>query len=65
MANGEWLKGGFFSRPFCFVHAHSPSSRRSQSMRRNKREGFVFEKEAVEPMNGFMMKYYRWTRNGE
>ena len=27
-----------------------------------EREGFVFEKEAVEPMNGFMMKYYRWTR---
>jgi ribosomal protein S18 acetylase RimI-like enzyme len=27
-----------------------------------EREGFVFEKEAVEPMTGFMMKYYRWTR---
>ena len=27
-----------------------------------EREGFVFEKEAIEPMNGFMMKYYRWTR---
>ena len=27
-----------------------------------EREGFVFEKEAVEPMNGFVMKYYRWTR---
>jgi GNAT superfamily N-acetyltransferase len=27
-----------------------------------EREGFVFEKEALEPMNGFMMKYYRWTR---
>jgi ribosomal protein S18 acetylase RimI-like enzyme len=25
-----------------------------------EREGFVFEKEQVEPMNGFMMKYYRW-----
>jgi GNAT superfamily N-acetyltransferase len=25
-----------------------------------EREGFVFEKEAVEPMNGFVMKYYRW-----
>lgn len=27
-----------------------------------EREGFVFEKERVEPMNGFMMKYYRWNR---
>ncbi len=25
-----------------------------------EREGFVFEKEAVEPMTGFVMKYYRW-----
>ncbi len=28
-----------------------------------EREGFVFEKEAVEPMTGFVMKYYRWNRN--
>jgi ribosomal protein S18 acetylase RimI-like enzyme len=28
-----------------------------------EREGFVFEKEQVEPMNGLMMKYYRWKRN--
>ena len=25
-----------------------------------EREGFVFEKEEIEPMNGLMMKYYRW-----
>jgi GNAT superfamily N-acetyltransferase len=25
-----------------------------------EREGFVLEKEAVEPMTGFVMKYYRW-----
>jgi GNAT superfamily N-acetyltransferase len=29
-----------------------------------EREGFAFEKQAVEPMNGFMMKYYRWKREG-
>ena len=29
-----------------------------------ERERFVFEKEAVEPMTGFVMKYYRW-KNGE
>ena len=27
-----------------------------------EREGFVFEKEAVEPMTGFVMKYYRWRK---
>lgn len=27
-----------------------------------EREGFVFEKEQVETMNGLMMKYYRWKR---
>jgi GNAT superfamily N-acetyltransferase len=27
-----------------------------------EREGFIFEKEAVEPMTGFVMKYYRWTK---
>jgi len=27
-----------------------------------EREGFVFEKQQVEPMNGLMMKYYRWKR---
>jgi ribosomal protein S18 acetylase RimI-like enzyme len=27
-----------------------------------EREGFVFDKEAVEPMTGLVMKYYRWKR---
>lgn len=27
-----------------------------------EREGFVFEKEQVEPMTGYMMKYYRWRK---
>jgi GNAT superfamily N-acetyltransferase len=27
-----------------------------------EREGFVFEKEEVSQVTGFMMKYYRWTR---
>jgi GNAT superfamily N-acetyltransferase len=27
-----------------------------------EREGFVLEKEAVEPITGFSMKYYRWKR---
>ena len=27
-----------------------------------EREGFFLEKEAVEPMTGFVMKYYRWKK---
>ena len=29
-----------------------------------EREGFVFEKEQVDPMTGFVMKYYRWKKQG-
>jgi GNAT superfamily N-acetyltransferase len=28
-----------------------------------QREGFLFEKEQVEPMTGFTMKYYRWKKS--
>jgi ribosomal protein S18 acetylase RimI-like enzyme len=27
-----------------------------------EREGFVFEKEEVDPVTGFVMKYYRWRK---
>ena len=27
-----------------------------------EREGFIFEMEQVEPMTGFVMKYYRWEK---
>ena len=29
-----------------------------------EREGFVFEQEKVEPMTGFVIKYYRWQKEG-
>jgi len=29
-----------------------------------EREGFGFEKEALEPGMGLMMKYYRWVKDG-
>lgn len=29
-----------------------------------EREGFVYEMEQVEPMTGFVMKYYRWKKQG-
>jgi RimJ/RimL family protein N-acetyltransferase len=28
-----------------------------------EREGFVLEKETVEPTSGFTMKYYRWKKS--
>jgi GNAT superfamily N-acetyltransferase len=28
-----------------------------------EREGFLFEKEQVEPVTGFTMKYYRWKKS--
>ncbi len=29
-----------------------------------EREGFIFEREELEPMNGLVMKYYRWKKEG-
>ena len=29
-----------------------------------EREGFVHEQDAVEPVTGFVMKYYRWRKHG-
>ena len=29
-----------------------------------EREGFVFEREAIEPSRGRMMRYYRWKKEG-
>jgi ribosomal protein S18 acetylase RimI-like enzyme len=52
-----------------FTRAQLPDEIHLRCVRENKkawrwyeREGFVFEKEQIEPMNGFMMKYYRWKR---
>ena len=52
-----------------FTHAQLPDEIHLRCVRENEkawrwyeREGFVFEKEQIEPMSGFMMKYYRWKR---
>ena len=52
-----------------FTRQHLPDEIYLRCVRENEkawrwyeREGFVFEKEEIEPMTGFVMKYYRWKR---
>jgi ribosomal protein S18 acetylase RimI-like enzyme len=54
-----------------FTRQHLPDEITLRCVRENEkawrwyeREGFVFEKEQVEPTTGFVMKYYRWTKEG-
>jgi ribosomal protein S18 acetylase RimI-like enzyme len=62
---------GLGRRLLAFTHEHLPDEICLRCVRENdkawrwyEREGFVFEKEAVEPMTGFTMKYYRWKQQG-
>jgi GNAT superfamily N-acetyltransferase len=52
-----------------FTRKHLPDEIYLRCVRENdkawrwyEREGFVFEKEAADPMTGFTMKYYRWKK---
>jgi GNAT superfamily N-acetyltransferase len=54
-----------------FTRQHLPEEIWLRCVRENEktwrwyeREGFAFEREAVEPMTGFVMKYYRWKKAG-
>jgi ribosomal protein S18 acetylase RimI-like enzyme len=54
-----------------FTRRHLPDEIELRCIRENEkawrwyeREGFVFEGEKVEPMTGFVMKYYRWKKEG-
>jgi ribosomal protein S18 acetylase RimI-like enzyme len=56
-------------RLLAFTRQHLPDEIHLRCVRENEkawrwyeREGFVFEKEAVEPMTGYVMKHYRWKR---
>ena len=58
-------------RLLAFTRQHLPNEIYLRCVRENEkawrwyeREGFVFEKEEVEPMTGFVMKYYRWRQKG-
>lgn len=51
-----------------FTRQHLPHEIELRCVRENEkawrwyeREGFVFEQENVEPMTGYVMKYYRWN----
>jgi ribosomal protein S18 acetylase RimI-like enzyme len=54
-----------------FTRAHLPDEIWLRCVRENEKawrwyecEGFVFEKETVEPSTGLTMKYYRWKKEG-
>jgi GNAT superfamily N-acetyltransferase len=54
-----------------FTRTHLPDEIALRCVRENEkawlwyeREGFVYEQEQVEPLTGFVMKYYRWKKQG-
>jgi ribosomal protein S18 acetylase RimI-like enzyme len=58
-------------RLLAFTRQHLPDEVYLRCVRENEkawrwyeRENFVFEKEAVEPATGRVMKYYRWKKQG-
>jgi GNAT superfamily N-acetyltransferase len=60
---------GLGKRLLAFAREHMPNEIWLRCVRENdkawrwyEREGFVFEKEEVNPMTGFIMKTYRWKR---
>jgi ribosomal protein S18 acetylase RimI-like enzyme len=62
---------GLGRRLLAFTRSHLPDEMYLRCVRENERawrwyerEGFVFEKEEAEPMTGFVMKYYRWKKQG-
>jgi ribosomal protein S18 acetylase RimI-like enzyme len=58
-------------RLLAFTRRHLPDELWLRCVRENEkawrwyeREGFVFEKQEIDPTNGFVMKYYRWKKQG-
>lgn len=65
----EYQGQGLGARLLAFTRTHLRDEIELRCVRENEkawrwyeREGFMFEKEAVEPMTGFVMKYYRWKK---
>ena len=62
---------GLGKRLLAFAREQMPNEIWLRCVRENEkawrwyeREGFVFEKEEVNPMTGFTMKIYRWRKSG-
>jgi ribosomal protein S18 acetylase RimI-like enzyme len=66
----EYQGDGLGRRLLAFTRQHLPDEIWLRCVRENEkawrwyeREGFVFEKEQVEPAMGRVMKYYRWRKS--
>jgi GNAT superfamily N-acetyltransferase len=66
----EYQGSGLGRRLLAFTRQQMPDEIWLRCVRENEkawrwyeREGFVFEKDELEPKNGFMMKYYRWRKS--
>ena len=66
----EYQGSGLGRRLLAFTRRQMPDEIWLRCVRENEkawrwyeREGFVFEKEELEPKIGFMMKYYRWRKS--
>ena len=66
----EYQGSGLGRRLLAFTRQQMPEEIWLRCVRENdkawrwyEREGFVFEKEELEPKNGFTMKYYRWRKS--
>jgi GNAT superfamily N-acetyltransferase len=67
----EYQGQGLGRKLLAFTRQHLPDEIELRCIRENEkawrwyeREGFVHEKDQVEPMTGFVMKYYRWKKEG-
>ena len=65
----EYQALGLGRRLLAFTRQQLPNEISLRCVRENEkawrwyeREGFAFETEQVEPMTGFVMKYYRWEK---
>jgi GNAT superfamily N-acetyltransferase len=65
----EYQGNGLGKRLLAFTRENLPNEIWLRCVRENERawrwyerEGFVFEKEQLDPRSGFTMKYYRWKR---
>ena len=67
----EYQGQGIGRRLLAFTRRKLPDEILLRCVRENEkawrwyeREGFLYENEAVEPMTGFVMKFYRWQKEG-